>query len=875
MSQMVPMNQGLALQAASTPVAASSSNDTSLNSSDAPMTSSQVTLRRSLHQEVNQVFSPQEVTQVYQPTVVVNQMDPQISHLEAQASYALGEANQRVQNVENQAQGRFNQMAQNEAYAERVVLEAQARIQHMEMQAREAQETISQANHVMHQKLQQMETHFRERDLALHESNQLVKELRQRLAELEVENACLRSSQSQNSAVHIPLAPKASIEPVNQSPQFFRPRGQPTTSTVMPHGTGGERGEAVMPTGTGAQKVDVEWSPNALVNSIFGAGLLPVQHMPQSSQGVVDHGEFQNFTQFMYDQFTRHKSQSRPPSQGGQREPSALDPHGPSSSSSSSSDKRRPKGGGGGNGGGGSPGGSQPSSPHNSVGSSLGSPKDSYDQEKKLMRVKQHDTMKIPALPKSASDARGFRNQVYNTICKLAKGDEGPTQKWIEECCNPKANLDSSSPYPILDRVLGSKVLELSKNTKFAMLFQSHQEQEQRKGKQPKGRKLLWFVFERFKMEKDKGISLTQHHLLTLKLVGNDVAALEDFRQKFDFIFQALERSELPSDNAIRSLLYEQLKHHPRMALTIDRFRSASSSSSKRTWMWLYERLIEAIDIAQLDENSASIEKSFMNQGTLAKGAMAQGEKEKKREKPEKPKKKEKTAEKESAKRKDEDKEKTGEQKIKGHESQDAPAAPGAPKGKGKGKESAKGKDSNRKKYTAEEKKKMPCMYFGFDACSKGDQCPYMHDPNNKYKGPKPKGLSKGSSASAGAATVSAGAARILATASALKSQVAQAASASKSFRKHVSKTPVMAKCMKAVAALIACLSQPMSQEFLLDSGAGRNLMSLKDLPAFIADHAREADEPMRFATGGGIQLSGKVLDMSGETSGRKQVVTE
>ena len=97
----------------------------------------------------------------------------------------------------------------------------------------------------------------------------------------------------------------------------------------------------------------------------------------------------------------------------------------------------------------------------------------------------------------------------------------------------------------------------------------------------------MWVIFERYKMERDRGVALTQNHMLNLKMNGSDVKALEDFRNKFDFIAQALEVNDRPSDTAIRSLLFEQLKSHPKMQLTIDKFRNASSSSSKRTWTWL------------------------------------------------------------------------------------------------------------------------------------------------------------------------------------------------------------------------------------------------------------------------------------------------
>jgi len=117
---------------------------------------------------------------------------------------------------------------------------------------------------------------------------------------------------------------------------------------------------------------------------------------------------------------------------------------------------------------------------------------------KKIMRVKQYDNLKIPNLPKSASDAKAFRNSVFNLVCKVAKGDEEPVFKLIEKCVEPKASesLNDSLPFPLLDRVLGSQLLELGENTRFAMHFQTMQESHQRKHKQPKGRQLLWIIFE-------------------------------------------------------------------------------------------------------------------------------------------------------------------------------------------------------------------------------------------------------------------------------------------------------------------------------------------------------------------------------------------
>ena len=124
----------------------------------------------------------------------------------------------------------------------------------------------------------------------------------------------------------------------------------------------------------------------------------------------------------------------------------------------------------------------------------------------------------------------------------------------------------------MLGRILGHR-LEQAKGTRFSMDFQSLQEKAQKKGRQPKGRALLWHVLAKHKLERDRGTCLTQHHLLSLKISGKDVKALENFRTKCDFVFNSLEKDERPSEGSLRTPLFEELKEHPLMLLQIDKFQ--------------------------------------------------------------------------------------------------------------------------------------------------------------------------------------------------------------------------------------------------------------------------------------------------------------
>ena len=145
------------------------------------------------------------------------------------------------------------------------------------------------------------------------------------------------------------------------------------------------------------------------------------------------------------------------------------------------------------------------------------------------------------------------------------------------------------------------------------------------------------------------------------------------------------------------------------MALAIDKFRQASPGSRKRTSVWLYGRLTDAIEISQMDVISSSVDKALTAGGEKVSGAQA----ELKRDKPpkQKPPKEEKPGKKEN--KPDKKGDKAGKEKPKKDEV-DAAAADS------KGKEKGRGKDKGKKEpLTKEEKSKRPCMYFAYDSCRK------------------------------------------------------------------------------------------------------------------------------------------------------------
>ena len=168
-------------------------------------------------------------------------------------------------------------------------------------------------------------------------------------------------------------------------------------------------------------------------------------------------------------------------------------------------------------------------------------------------------------------------------------------------------------------------------------------------------------------------------------------------------------------------------------------------------------------------KNTGHVEKALQSSGghkvNAGPSKAEKGEKDKptKTNKPKEEKGK-KDKEKSSEEKGKKDKEKSGKTKKEGQKqaseaaSSSVNAAPSTSKGSGKGKKPGSGKSPP---LTPEEKAREPCMYFAFDSCTKGDKCPYLHDKNHMYSGPKPKALSKPTTA-AGSATVHAGVAQVL-----------------------------------------------------------------------------------------------------------------
>ena len=489
---------------------------------------------------------------------------------------------------------------------------------------------------------------------------------------------------------------------------------------------------------------------------------------------------------------------------------------------------------------------------------------DEYHRESKLMRLKAYDKLKVPGLPKSAAELRTWKNGLISQLVACCRSSERELLTWLVKPF--EGEEIPSDEFPVLNRVIGSKILDAAKGTRFSIDFQALQERSVRNGVQVQGHMLIAKICKKFRLDKEKGMSLSQQHLLALKPQGNEIKDLEIFRDRVEFVLSGLETSDYPAESILRTWIYDCLKSIPRMSLRVDKYREASVGSSQRSFQFLWQSMIEIIDEAQYDQNATSILSTLKVKVDAAPGQPNPSDKKKND-------KKEKKEKKDKGKKNEEDK----------------PAAPVAPnpkpKPKGgkpkakpedKGQADPKGKASPKNEVVAGEKG-VPCIFYPSGTCRR-DPCPYVHD---KEAQPKPKPKAKAAavpivpSAFALSSVFPTGANAVKSTVSSFMPRLfktvvaATAAIISPSVQSMTSTVPALTGSIESKEVPFS-IFDPVEEAvtWLGDTGAGRTIGCVKQVPL---DCVGDASKPVSFSTGGGRRTGGLSCKVTGEFTGETE----
>ena len=459
--------------------------------------------------------------------------------------------------------------------------------------------------------------------------------------------------------------------------------------------------------------------------------------------------------------------------------------------------------------------------------SGAGSERDFAQEEEDTIRVKSLNDLTLPNAPENAAQARGYVNQVLMAIGKLQKTPGNEVYQWAQECLTSEdITLKTDPRFPRTDREIASKLLKTCKKGRFGLIFQQMVESERAlSGGMPNGRVMLRYIFRYFQLERDRIGMLGERNLLSLKMPGNSVQDLENFRDKYIYVMSTIPNEDLPREQTLFNHLIDELEKNSLIASKVQKSREAPLSSHRRTTRWLWEKLELLVQLDQQKKNRADFDRQLKlkpAQGYAGEDKVPanpgpkQPDKSPKKERPKKEKKeKDKKADKPKAK--------------------EAPAVPGQPGAKAKPKAKPKpkhppprsgdttprGTEAKRAaNMTAAEKAKTPCMFYAYNSC-KAKQCAFLHSDTQKYKGPPPKAMGKPKAK----ATVAA--------------SVALPMSSEQPESVHVHAMPILPNNKVS---------------WLWDTAAGRHLIGKQALSHDMRKHLRESPNPVAFATGGGSQ---------------------
>ena len=467
------------------------------------------------------------------------------------------------------------------------------------------------------------------------------------------------------------------------------------------------------------------------------------------------------------------------------------------------------------------------------------STKDFADEEEDTIRVKSLNDLTFPNPPDNAATSRGYVNQVLMAIGKLQKTSGSEVYLWAQDCLSLEDNdLIADKRFPRLDREIASKLIKTCRKGRFGLVFQQMVEKERSKsGGMPNGRVMLRYIFKYFQLEQDRIGMLGERNLLSLRMPGNSVADLEQFRDKYIYVMTTIPVDDLPREQTLFNHLIDELERNAIMLPKIQKAREAPHGSHRRTTDWLWSKVELAIQLDQQKRNRADFDRQLKLKpadgyaGTQnpkkpdVGGAAAEA---RQGDKPKNPKK--------------EKKEKSPKKEQKEKKEKDVPANPANPKAKPKAKAKAKAsgttppttpRSAEAKRaadMTPAEKARTPCMFYAYNACN-AKNCAFLHSDSNKYKGPPPKAIANAKAKG--------------------KPKAAPKVAASMAAIVHSDPDPVPAnQC--SIGAVPAVSEKKIS--WLWDTAAGRHLIGRQVLTPEMKKHLQESPNPVAFATGGGHQ---------------------
>lgn len=242
--------------------------------------------------------------------------------------------------------------------------------------------------------------------------------------------------------------------------------------------------------------------------------------------------------------------------------------------------------------------------------------------EEEVIRYKDLCDVTLPDIPGNAAAFRGFKNQVITQVAAPDRARHNVLAKWIlqavrvGECLEEvMLRLQDCHGCLRLDRHHGKILLAKAFAPSWSTQFHGFSEVVDQYGSSASGRVMLAMIARRSKINRRRGIALSQASLVNIPLAGFKFHEVLQFTKRVEYVLSGLRRSELPSHETMFGRLFQKFKAWRPIERHVEGIKASHLGTRLRQWRFLRRKVKSTRSDHFEDANAASVDHGLSQLG--------------------------------------------------------------------------------------------------------------------------------------------------------------------------------------------------------------------------------------------------------------------
>ena len=190
------------------------------------------------------------------------------------------------------------------------------------------------------------------------------------------------------------------------------------------------------------------------------------------------------------------------------------------------------------------------------------------DYESATYKFKDLKDLKFPQLPKDSVGFRSWRNSLLTQYAAIDRTGQARILRWLQVCIRPEVTnreisrlQNDPEQLPRLDSFLASQISDAKyMKGEFGLEVQAYIERAHAHGVSPSGRAMIAMLSRRFRVDRVRGVTVTQQTLLAVTLDGFSYNQMQTFKERVEYILNGIAPEHWPSDATLFSWFYAKIK---------------------------------------------------------------------------------------------------------------------------------------------------------------------------------------------------------------------------------------------------------------------------------------------------------------------------